>query len=59
MNIQVAFTEGALVKKGDLLFQIDPRPFQAEVRRLEAQLQQTRAAALDRPRYTGVVAPSA
>ncbi|QLG93246.1 efflux RND transporter periplasmic adaptor subunit [Pseudomonas yamanorum] len=42
---QVAFTEGALVKKGDLLFQIDPRPFQAEVRRLEAQLAQTRAAA--------------
>lgn len=39
---QVAFTEGALVKKGDLLFQIDPRPFQAEVRRLEAQLQQPR-----------------
>ena len=25
----VAFTEGAQVKKGDLLFQIDPRPFQA------------------------------
>ncbi|MFC6338129.1 efflux RND transporter periplasmic adaptor subunit [Pseudomonas sp. CCM 7891] len=43
---QVAFTEGALVKKGDLLFQIDPRPFQAEVRRLEAQLAQTRAAAV-------------
>ncbi|SDU95825.1 multidrug efflux RND transporter periplasmic adaptor subunit MexE [Pseudomonas mucidolens] len=42
---KVAFTEGALVKKGDLLFQIDPRPFQAEVRRLEAQLAQTRAAA--------------
>ncbi|WP_407309155.1 multidrug efflux RND transporter periplasmic adaptor subunit MexE [Pseudomonas sp. nanlin1] len=42
---QVAFTEGALVKKGDLLFQIDPRPFQAEVRRLEAQLQQARASA--------------
>jgi len=40
---QVTFTEGALVKKGDLLFQIDPRPFQAEVRRLEAQLQQARA----------------
>lgn len=40
---QVAFTEGALVKKGDLLFQIDPRPFQAEVNRLEAQLQQARA----------------
>ncbi|WP_416424752.1 efflux RND transporter periplasmic adaptor subunit [Pseudomonas sp. App30] len=42
---QVAFTEGALVKKGDLLFQIDPRPFEAEVRRLEAQLQQARATA--------------
>ncbi|WP_417692403.1 multidrug efflux RND transporter periplasmic adaptor subunit MexE [Pseudomonas sp.] len=41
----VAFTEGALVKKGDLLFQIDPRPFQAEVRRLEAQLAQARATA--------------
>lgn len=40
---RVAFTEGALVKKGDLLFQIDPRPFEAEVKRLEAQLQQARA----------------
>lgn len=42
---EVAFTEGSLVKKGDLLFQIDPRPFQAEVRRLEAQLAQSRATA--------------
>ena len=40
---QVAFTDGALVKKGDLLFQIDPRPFEAEVHRLEAQLQQAKA----------------
>ncbi|SDI15357.1 multidrug efflux RND transporter periplasmic adaptor subunit MexE [Pseudomonas panipatensis] len=40
---KVTFREGALVKKGDLLFQIDPRPFQAEVHRLEAQLQQARA----------------
>jgi multidrug efflux system membrane fusion protein len=40
---QVAFDEGSLVKKGDLLFQIDPRPFEAEVKRLEAQLQQARA----------------
>ncbi|WP_277374761.1 multidrug efflux RND transporter periplasmic adaptor subunit MexE [Pseudomonas sp. AA-38] len=40
---RVAFNEGSLVKKGDLLFQIDPRPFQAELKRLEAQLQQARA----------------
>ncbi|WP_296252589.1 efflux RND transporter periplasmic adaptor subunit, partial [Pseudomonas sp. UBA4194] len=40
---QVGVNEGALVNKGDMLFQIDPRPFQAEVRRLEAQLQQARA----------------
>jgi multidrug efflux system membrane fusion protein len=41
----VAFTDGELVKKGDLLFQIDPRPFQADVDRLQAQLQQARATA--------------
>ncbi|MBV6822027.1 multidrug efflux RND transporter periplasmic adaptor subunit MexE [Pseudomonas sp. PD9R] len=40
----VAFADGALVKKGDLLFQIDPRPFEHEVHRIEAQLQQARAA---------------
>ncbi|MCG7371724.1 efflux RND transporter periplasmic adaptor subunit [Pseudomonas luteola] len=40
---RVVFQEGTLVKKGDLLFQIDPRPFQAEVKRLEAQLQQAKA----------------
>jgi multidrug efflux system membrane fusion protein len=39
----VQFTEGALVKKGQLLFQIDPRPFQAEVDRLQANLAQARA----------------
>ena len=41
---RVALDDGSLLKKGDLLFQIDPRPFQAEVKRLEAQLQQARAA---------------
>ncbi|MNE02441.1 Efflux pump periplasmic linker BepF [compost metagenome] len=40
---RVAFDEGSLVNKGDLLFQIDPRPFEAEVKRLQAQLQQARA----------------
>src|SRR5262249_26600393 len=39
----VAFKEGAMVKKGDLLFQIDPRPFQDEVNRLQAQLEQAKA----------------
>jgi multidrug efflux system membrane fusion protein len=33
----VAFGDGARVKKGQLLFQIDPRPFQAEVERLVAE----------------------
>ena len=39
----VAFKEGALVHKGDVLFRIDPRPFQAEVDRLAAQRDQARA----------------
>jgi multidrug efflux system membrane fusion protein len=36
----VDFEEGAMVKKGALLFEIDRRPFQAEVDRLRAQLEQ-------------------
>jgi RND family efflux transporter MFP subunit len=35
---QVNFKDGAQVKKGDLLFQIDPRPFQAELDRAQANL---------------------
>jgi multidrug efflux system membrane fusion protein len=34
---RVGFEDGARVKKGQLLFQIDPRPFQAEVERLLAE----------------------
>jgi membrane fusion protein, multidrug efflux system len=37
------FTEGARVTKGQLLFRIDPRPFQAEVDRLSAQLRHAHA----------------
>lgn len=33
----VLFNEGAVVRKGDRLFQIDARPFQAEVDRLRAE----------------------
>ena len=36
---RVGFADGAVVAKGDLLFQIDPRPYQAEVDRLAAQKQ--------------------
>jgi membrane fusion protein, multidrug efflux system len=39
----VHFKEGAIVRQGDLLFQIDPRPFQAEVDRLKGDLAQARA----------------
>jgi len=39
----VQFTEGARVKKGQLLFRIDPRPFQAEVNRLSAELRRSRS----------------
>ena len=34
------FTEGSEVEKGQLLFEIDPRPYQAEVDRAEANLNQ-------------------
>jgi multidrug efflux system membrane fusion protein len=34
----VHFKDGAMVQKGDLLFTIDPRPYQAEVDRAAAQL---------------------
>lgn len=37
------FQEGARVSKGQVLFQIDPRPFQAEVNRLAAETDSGRA----------------
>jgi RND family efflux transporter MFP subunit len=39
----VRFSEGAMVSRGDLLFQIDARPFQADVDRLKAELDRARA----------------
>lgn len=42
---RVAFTEGAEVKKGDLLFVIDQRPYRAALERAQAQLAQARSEA--------------
>jgi membrane fusion protein, multidrug efflux system len=39
----VRFSEGATVRKGDLLFLIDPRPFQTDVDRLQAELSRAQA----------------
>lgn len=39
---RVAFTEGAIVHQGDALFTIDARPYEAEVARAEAVLEQAR-----------------
>jgi multidrug efflux system membrane fusion protein len=41
----VAFTEGREVRKGEVLFEIDPRPYQADLERAQAQLEQARTAA--------------
>lgn len=40
---EVRFQSGQLVKKGDVLFVIDPRPYQAEVEQREAELEQAKA----------------
>jgi len=39
----VSFHQGGMVRRGDLLFEIDSRPFQAEVDRLTAELARVRA----------------
>jgi RND family efflux transporter MFP subunit len=42
---KVAFEEGSEVRKGAVLFEIDPRPYQADLARAEAQLEQARSGA--------------
>jgi multidrug efflux system membrane fusion protein len=39
----VQFTEGARVGKGQVLFQIDPRPFEIEIERLTAELKRAQS----------------
>jgi RND family efflux transporter MFP subunit len=52
----IHFQDGQMVKKGDLLFVVDPRPFQADVRLAEANLERDKAqlqrADLDLTRYS-------
>src|SRR5215208_2177 len=42
---RVTFTEGREVKKGEVLFKIDPRPYQAELARARAELERAKSAA--------------
>src|SRR5262249_33927582 len=41
--LKQAYQEGAFVKKGQLLFEIDPRPFQAALDQAQGQLAQAKA----------------
>jgi RND family efflux transporter MFP subunit len=45
--LRQAYQEGAFVKKGQLLFEIDPRPFQAALDQAEGQLAQAKAMLLN------------
>src|SRR5215210_6265028 len=42
---RVMFDEGKEVRKGEVLFEIDPRPYQAELARAQAELERARSAA--------------
>ena len=55
--VKVAITANTRIKRGDLLFQIDPEPFQIEVSRLEAALVEAQTAA--NIRYTDLEAVKA
>jgi multidrug efflux system membrane fusion protein len=42
---RVVFAEGKEVRKGDVLFEIDPRPYEADLARAQAELEQAQTAA--------------
>ncbi|WP_034658202.1 efflux RND transporter periplasmic adaptor subunit [Chelativorans sp. J32] len=41
--LERVFTQGSLVEKGDVLYRIDPRPFEVQVQSAEATLQRAKA----------------
>jgi membrane fusion protein, multidrug efflux system len=42
---RVTFTEGREIRKGEILFEIDPRPYQAALAQAQAELERARSAA--------------